>query len=152
VRLLRNSAMITCGGVAPVIRHSSTPKERLIGSIRRECLDHTHDLSLAAFTINIAESKFRHTQVCNSARQDMRARGPTDFRHGSARPCGHGSRISPPSVRAIAWKAQVRLWLCARYRRLIARGKKTPVVTTAIARELSAFLWAIGQQVAPQTG
>ena len=56
----------------------------------------------------------------------------------------------PLSVRAIAWKAQVRL--CARYRRLIARGKKAPVVTTAIARELSAFLWAIGQQVAPQTG
>jgi len=56
----------------------------------------------------------------------------------------------PSSVRAIAWKAQVRL--CGRYRRLIARGKKTPVVTTAIARELSAFLWAIGQQVAPKTG
>jgi hypothetical protein len=82
--------------------------ERLIGSIRRECLDHmivfgeahlrrilrgyaayhnvsrthrslnkeaplhraierlgasSHDLSLAAFTINIAESNFRHTQL-----------------------------------------------------------------------------------------
>jgi transposase len=56
----------------------------------------------------------------------------------------------PSSVRAIAWKAQVRL--CARYRRFIARGKKTPVVATAIARELSAFLWAIGHQVAPQAG
>ena len=56
----------------------------------------------------------------------------------------------PLSVRAIAWKAQLRL--CARYRRLIARGKKTPVATTAIARELAAFLWAIAQQVAPQTG
>ena len=56
----------------------------------------------------------------------------------------------PLSIRTIAWKAQVRL--CARYRRLIARGKKSPVVTTAIARELAAFLWAIGQQVAPQTG
>jgi transposase len=56
----------------------------------------------------------------------------------------------PLSVRTIAWKAQVRL--CARYRRLIARGKKTPVATTAIARELAAFLWAIGQQVAPRTG
>ena len=53
----------------------------------------------------------------------------------------------PLSVRAIAWKAQLRL--CARYRRLIARGKKTPVATTAIARELAAFLWAIAQQVAP---
>ena len=55
----------------------------------------------------------------------------------------------PLSIRNIAWKAQVRL--CARYRRLIANGKKTPVATTAIARELAAFLWAIGQQVAPQT-
>jgi hypothetical protein len=60
-------------------------------------------------------------------------------------------RLRPSlSIRTIAWKAQVRL--CARYRRLIARGKKTPVVTTAIARELAAFLWAIGQQVAPQIG
>ena len=56
----------------------------------------------------------------------------------------------PKAALDIAWKAQVRL--CGRYRRLIARGKKTPVVTTAIARELSAFLWAIGQQVAPKTG
>ena len=55
----------------------------------------------------------------------------------------------PLNIRNIAWKAQVRL--CARYRRLIANGKKTPVATTAIARELAAFLWAIGQQVAPQT-
>ena len=54
----------------------------------------------------------------------------------------------PLNIRNIAWKAQVRL--CARYRRLIAKGKKTPVATTAIARELAAFLWAIGQQVAPQ--
>ena len=54
----------------------------------------------------------------------------------------------PVGVRAIAWKAQVRL--CARYRRLLAKGKKTPVVVTAIARELAAFLWAIGQQVAPE--
>jgi transposase len=52
----------------------------------------------------------------------------------------------PASIRSIAWKAQVRL--CARYRRLTANGKKTPVATTAIARELAAFLWAIGHQVA----
>jgi transposase len=54
----------------------------------------------------------------------------------------------PLSVRSIAWKAQVRL--CARHRRLIANGKLPAVATTAIARELAAFLWAIGQQVAPQ--
>jgi transposase len=46
-----------------------------------------------------------------------------------------------------AWKAQVRL--CARYRRLIAIGKKPPVVIAAIAREMAAFLWAIGREVEP---
>jgi transposase len=53
----------------------------------------------------------------------------------------------PLGVRTIAWKAQTRL--CARFRRLIANGKTAPVVATAIARELAAFLWAIGHQIAP---
>ena len=53
----------------------------------------------------------------------------------------------PKAVRDIAWKAQVRL--CARYRRLSAAGKKPPVVVAAIAREMAAFLWAIGREVAP---
>jgi transposase len=53
----------------------------------------------------------------------------------------------PKPARDIAWKAQVRL--CARYRRLSATGKKPPVVVAAIAREMAAFLWAIGREVAP---
>lgn len=53
----------------------------------------------------------------------------------------------PKPVRDIAWKAQIRL--CARYRRLSATGKKSPVVVAAIAREIAAFLWAIGREVAP---
>jgi transposase len=53
----------------------------------------------------------------------------------------------PKAVRDIAWKAQVRL--CARSRRLSAAGKKLPVVVAAIAREIAAFLWAIGREVAP---
>lgn len=55
----------------------------------------------------------------------------------------------PKTIRDIAWKAQIRL--CARYRRLIATGKKTPVVIAAIAREMAAFLWAIGHHVEPVT-
>lgn len=53
----------------------------------------------------------------------------------------------PKAVRAIAWKAQIRL--CARYRRLVASSKKTPVIIVAIAREMAAFLWAIGREVKP---
>ena len=54
----------------------------------------------------------------------------------------------PLAVRTIAWKAQVRL--CARYRRLIANGKKPAVATTATAREIADFLWAIGHQLEPK--
>jgi transposase len=53
----------------------------------------------------------------------------------------------PKPVRDIAWKAQIRL--CASYRRLSATGKKLPVVVAAVAREMAAFLWAIGREVAP---
>lgn len=56
---------------------------------------------------------------------------------------------TPQAVQQIAWKAQVRL--CGRYRKLMAKGKPKGVVVTAIAREMAAFLWAIGQQVAPTT-
>jgi transposase len=55
----------------------------------------------------------------------------------------------PKGIRDTAWKAQVRL--CARYRRLVAAGKKTVVVTTAIAREMIGFIWAIACQVEPQS-
>jgi transposase len=55
----------------------------------------------------------------------------------------------PQVVRAIAWKAQLRL--CARYRRLTAAGKRQTLVTTAIAREMAAFLWAIGHAVEPRS-
>ena len=54
----------------------------------------------------------------------------------------------PKIVRAIAWKAQVRL--CGRYRKLMAAGKRQTVVTTAIAREMAAFLWAIGREIEPR--
>jgi transposase len=53
----------------------------------------------------------------------------------------------PDEVCQIAWKAQLRL--CARFRRLTARGKTKQKVVTAIARELSAFLWAMAKQLQP---
>jgi transposase len=54
----------------------------------------------------------------------------------------------PQNVRDIAWKAQVRL--CSRWRRLAASGKPKVVVTTAIAREMAGFIWAIARQVQPR--
>ena len=41
----------------------------------------------------------------------------------------------------MAWAAQKRL--CMRYRHLYHAGKKMCVVTTAVARELVGFIWAI---------
>jgi transposase len=54
----------------------------------------------------------------------------------------------PKAVCDIAWIAQLRL--CGRYRKLAARGKRQGVVTAAIAREMAAFLWAIGREVEPR--
>jgi hypothetical protein len=50
----------------------------------------------------------------------------------------------PPAIQAISWKAQVRL--CKRYRQLTAKGKNVTQVVVAIARKLSAFMWAIAKQ------
>src|SRR5216683_2403215 len=55
----------------------------------------------------------------------------------------------PKLIRDIAWKGQLRL--CARYRRLARTGKPANIVTTAIARELSGFVWAIARQVTVTT-
>src|ERR1700732_2860115 len=49
-------------------------------------------------------------------------------------------KLSKP-IRDIAWKAQERL--CRRYRKLAHAGKLKTVITAAIARELSGFVWAI---------
>ncbi|MGH6869840.1 MAG: transposase, partial [Methylocella sp.] len=52
-----------------------------------------------------------------------------------------------PAIREIAWKGQVRL--CSRDRRLAMAGKAKVVVTTAIAREMVGFIWAIAQIAQP---
>src|SRR5437868_12415075 len=56
----------------------------------------------------------------------------------------------PQPIRDIAWEGQVRL--CTRYRRLARTAKPANVVTTAIARELTGFVWAIARQVTVTPG
>lgn len=51
------------------------------------------------------------------------------------------AELTSPAVQAIAWQAQKRL--CGRYRRLIESGKISKQATTAVARELLGFVWAI---------
>jgi hypothetical protein len=54
----------------------------------------------------------------------------------------------PQVAKDIAWKAQLRL--SKRYRRLLAKGKKSQVAITAVARELLGFMWAIAREVPPR--
>jgi len=54
----------------------------------------------------------------------------------------------PKAVCDIAWRAQLRL--SAKYRRLAARHLHQNKIVVALARELSGFVWAIGQSVRPQ--
>lgn len=53
----------------------------------------------------------------------------------------------PKTVIDIAWKAQLRL--CARFRKLSARGLNRNKIVVAVARELAGFVWAIARQVKP---
>ena len=51
-------------------------------------------------------------------------------------------------VKAIGWKAQIRLH--GRYRKLLGRGKCPQQVVTAVGHELLGFIWAIGVTVERQ--
>lgn len=55
------------------------------------------------------------------------------------------AQAAAPAVQAIAWAAQKRL--CARYWHLYHAGKAKCQVTTAVARELVGFIWAIACEV-----
>ena len=61
------------------------------------------------------------------------------------RPLQIRQEAQPAAIRAIAWRAQLRL--NHRYRRLTARGMQHNKICVAIARELAAFIWSIGQQI-----
>lgn len=56
----------------------------------------------------------------------------------------------PKAARDIAWKGQLRM--CLRYRHLVAARKAKVVVTTAIAREMVGFIWAIARAGMPAHG
>jgi len=50
----------------------------------------------------------------------------------------------PKPLQDISWKAQIRL--CKRDRPFSARGKNANQVVVAVARELSACMWAMAQE------
>jgi len=64
-----------------------------------------------------------------------------------SRPVTERNSGQPKTVRDIAWRAQLRL--CARYRRLSARGMHSNKVCVAVARELAAFAWEAARHVQP---
>lgn len=66
------------------------------------------------------------------------------FRPRQSRAISLRSAAVSPEVRTIAWRAQERL--CAKQRKLIARGKHGNKVAAAIARELAGYVWAIARE------
>lgn len=68
------------------------------------------------------------------------------YRHRPSEGYRHRKRAEnvAPAVRAIAWKAQNRL--NGKYKRMLARGKTKQKTLVAVARELSGFIWAVGQE------
>jgi len=91
--------------------------------------------------------RFRLTKAGNGEARRVLIQGAWCYRFPARGPTAKQSALSvaDKSIRDVAWRAQLRL--CARYRRLIALGKKSPVVCAAIARELATFIWEMGQIV-----
>ena len=85
-------------------------------------------------------------QCSGPARADRRSLDLPHASRVSRKPHDRNEKL-PPAIRDIAWEAQTRL--CSRYRRLAAAGKPKVVVTTAIAREMVGFIWAIARIAQP---
>jgi transposase len=91
------------------------------------------------------------TKTGNSSARKVLVEAAWTYRHSAGLGVDHQRRQKdlPEPVRDIAWKAQTRL--CARFRRLLAKGKRNTVVVVTIAREIAAFLWAIARAVEPRS-
>ncbi|MGH7607862.1 MAG: transposase, partial [Gemmatimonadales bacterium] len=101
----------------------TVPREHSSGSrVRRGAITKTGNAHLRRVLVEAAWA-YRHGPSCTGNLKQRQAG-------------------QPAAITALAWKAQHRL--CARYRRLVARGKSKQHVVTVIARELVGFLWAIG--------
>jgi transposase len=89
------------------------------------------------------------TKTGNSSARRALVEAAWAYRYGARVSVGIARRQSglPKPVTDLAWKAQLRL--CSRYRRLSARGLNRNKIIVAVARELSGFVWALGQQVKP---
>lgn len=106
------------GSTGLVPSEFSTGDDRRQGSITKAGNAHMrHALVEASWT-------YRHAPRLNS-KVERRRRG------------------APPEIVAIARKADARLH--KKYWRMVSRGKRTTVAAVAVARELSGFVWAIGQ-------
>lgn len=81
------------------------------------------------------------TKAGNSRVRQMLIQSAWTYRHPPRVSRDKQARLDQvsPEIRQIAWKAQTRL--TARFRALLKREKRAPVVCTAIARELAGFMW-----------
>ena len=89
------------------------------------------------------------TLAGNRRARRVRVEGAWSYRHPARVTEAMRVRLEglPKGVRQIAWKGQTRL--CTRYRHMGCTGQKAPIEGAAIAREMVAFLWAMGRPVAP---
>lgn len=85
------------------------------------------------------------TRAGNARVRRVLAESAWAYRHPAAvgRKKYFATRHLPQDVQEVAWQAQARL--TRRYRALTARGKRSTVAVTAVARELVGFMWAIAR-------
>jgi transposase len=123
-----------------------------LGSLRR--FDHPKELMAYLGVVPSEASSGAHTRrgpitkTGNGHVRRVLIEAAWAYRHPARRTYTLRRRQATQSeaVKAIAWRAQLRL--CGRYQRLAQRGKIKQQVVTAVARELIAFMWEIDRATA----
>ena len=89
----------------------------------------------------------RITKTGNATVRRLLIEAAWTYRHAPRQPrrVHQALQGQPPEVHALSVRALHRL--TARYRRLTSRGKPAPHAVTAVARELSGFVWAMARTV-----
>ena len=98
------------------------------------------------YSSGTSKSRGRITRTGNGHARRILVESAWSYRYGAkmSREIRKRNEGLSPEVRAIAWKAQRRLH--GRYKKLMGRGKNKQQTVTALARELSGFVWSIARQ------
>ena len=91
--------------------------------------------------------RFSITKTGNAHARHILLQAAWHYRHAPRESITLRARRRGQSAEVVAITRKAEQRLHRKYRRMMGRGKRSTVAVTAVARELTGFIWAIGQQL-----